>query len=80
MSEEKKTHPEHKYSVTFISKVGTIMKSQIELIDSKNDGYSVLNVTLIHDSDGKETTKFLDTGLGYVNEVQYSRCDSARLV
>ena len=24
MSEEKKTHPEHKYSVTFVSKVGTI--------------------------------------------------------
>ena len=23
MSEEKKTHPEHKYSVTFVSKVGT---------------------------------------------------------
>ena len=26
MSEEKKTHPEHKYSVTFVSKVGTIRK------------------------------------------------------
>ena len=25
MSEEKKTHPEHKYSVTFVSKVGTII-------------------------------------------------------
>ena len=24
LSEEKKTHPEHKYSVTFVSKVGTI--------------------------------------------------------
>ena len=23
LSEEKKTHPEHKYSVTFVSKVGT---------------------------------------------------------
>ena len=27
MSEEKKTHPEHKYSVTFVSKVGTKTKT-----------------------------------------------------
>ena len=28
MSEEKKTHPEHKYSVTFVSKVGTIKQNE----------------------------------------------------
>ena len=35
MSEEKKTHPEHKYSVTFVSKVGTINNfDDLELIIS----------------------------------------------
>ena len=29
LSEEKKTHPEHKYSVTFVSKVGTISISDL---------------------------------------------------
>ena len=29
LSEEKKTHPEHKYSVTFVSKVGTKTKKEI---------------------------------------------------
>ena len=35
-SEEKKTHPEHKYSVTFVSKVGTInlnlLQSQTKIL------------------------------------------------
>ena len=29
MSEEQKTHPEHKYSVTFVSKVGTMTSHNI---------------------------------------------------
>ena len=29
LSEEKKNHPDHKYSVTFVSKVGTITKRNL---------------------------------------------------
>ena len=29
---KKKTNPEHKYSVTFVSKVGTIIKTAISLL------------------------------------------------
>ena len=33
LSEEKKTHPEHKYSVTFVSKVGTTRQILIDSSD-----------------------------------------------
>ena len=41
MSEEKKTHPEHKYSVTFVSKVGTITQINIEWLSIVINVYAV---------------------------------------
>ena len=40
MSDEKKTHPEHKYSVTFVSKVGTKKSPSFGLVKSYNLSYN----------------------------------------
>ena len=47
LSEEKNTHPEHKYSVTFVSKVGTIRKNKS------------VSATPTRASSGKEPCKLL---------------------
>ena len=46
LSEEKKTHPEHKYSVTFVSKVGTKLEKDLKSKLKEPPTYLIVNQTV----------------------------------
>ena len=67
MSEEKKTHPEHNYSVTFVSKVGTIIGDvegdQVSFLESKRLFFFIIQSLRFHHDQLKYLIEMVDEKL-----------------